>query len=527
MFDHSTVSAEWFDRMCGMFSYYTRPLYIQFDASMRVSAIWGDPMYYGLGELRIGQAADENIEFLVGVQAGDELELPIMSTPSGKPASVYVQSTEDAVSVLMLDAESEHLRQQEIQQKSNEVQLLARRQQQLMGELKQTYHELELKRDEADRANIAQSEFMSSISHEFRTPLTSVLGYTEILEKSLQEEPAAVERLGAISRGARHLLSLIENLLDHGQLRQDEILLKSRTTALEPIIEDVDIIVRPLADQKNLKFAIEIDQPAFQPLFIDGLRYRQILINLLGNAVKFTNSGQIQLSISWSDDVLTTRVTDTGEGIPAENFKKIFGAFERVGDSTESGAGLGLSISARLAELMHGSLVLESSSPDTGSVFLLTINAPLSTEAAGSVVDISDSNVYSSRDDVNVTRPGRKLLLAEDDDDIAMLIVAVMEEQGYRVEHVVNGQQAVDRALSFKPDVLLLDMNMPVLDGMDAIKRLRDKGFTSPAIALSASASSSAQENAISAGCDDYLVKPIDVATLVQSVSRYAVGTDT
>jgi len=489
---------------------------------MRVSTIWGDPAYYGLNDLRVGQSADENIEFLVGVQAGDELELPIMSTPSGKPASVYVQSDEEAVSVLMLDAESEHLRQQEIQQKSNEVQLLARRQQQLMGELKQTYQELELKRDEADRANIAQSEFISTISHEFRTPLTSVLGYTEILEKSLSNEKSAIDRLGAISRGARHLLSLIENLLDHGQLRQDELLLKARPIVIESIIEDLEIIVRPLADQKDLEFTIEIEEPALQSLFIDGLRFRQILINLLGNAVKFTSTGHVKLSISWADDVLITRVTDTGEGIPDEARNRIFAAFERIGDSPESGAGLGLSISARLAELLGGKLELESSSPDAGSVFLLTIKAPLSTEVVNSTADSQTGSTDVSPEQSASVGRGQKLLLAEDDDDIALLIVAVMEEAGYQVERVSNGQQAVDMAFSFKPDVLLLDMNMPILDGTTAVRSLREKGFKSPAIALSASASSSAQEKAISAGCDDYLVKPIDVPTLLNAVAKYA-----
>ncbi len=503
-----------------MFSNYTRPLYLQFDSDMRISVIWGEPAYYGLAGISVGQQAEEKIEFLVGVRAGDELELPIISTPNGKPASVYVRSSEDVVSVLMLDAESVHLRQQEIQQKSNEVQLLARRQQQLMEELKQTYSELEVKRAEADRANVAQSEFISSISHEFRTPLTSVLGYTEILEKSLQNEKSAIDRLGAISRGARHLLALIENLLDHGQLRQDELLLQSRPTVIKSIVEDLEIIVRPLAQQKNLEFNIDIDDSIEQTFFFDGLRYRQILINLLGNAVKFTQRGEIKLNIRWQSGKLTTLVSDTGDGIAPDQHGKIFGAFERVADSPESGAGLGLSISSRLAELMKGELVLESSEVGSGSVFRLTVDAPLSTET---LVAAADKEVV---DPSVVEDNGVRLLLAEDDDDIADLVVAVLEGAGFTVERAVNGEQAVSMAIASNPDLLLMDMNMPVLSGIDAIKALRGKGLTSPAIALSASASSSAKEIALAAGCDDYLVKPIDLPSLINVIEKFSIHSD-
>lgn len=497
-----------------MFSFHTQPLYLQFDSAMCISVIAGDPEYYGMSGIEVGQDAEENIEFLVGVQAGDELELPIISTPNGKPASVYVRSSEDTVSVLMLDAESVHLRQQEIQQKSNEVQLLARRQQQLMEELKQTYRELEKKREEADRANVAQSEFISSMSHEFRTPLTSVIGYAEVLEKSLQNEKSAQQRLGAISRGARHLLSLIENLLDHGQLRQEELLLQSRPTVIGSVVEDLDIIIRPLAEQKSLSFVIDIDESVKNTFYIDGLRYRQILINLLGNAVKFTEQGEVRLSIAWKDEQLTTRVSDTGSGIPKKEHKRVFAAFERVSEGPESGAGLGLSISARLAELMHGDLILESSAPGEGSVFRLMVNAPLSLDNTEAIRD-SNASITDGNGD------SRRLLLAEDDDDIAMLVVAVLEDAGYVVDRAVNGQEAIQIAMKSNPNVLLMDMNMPVLDGIDAVRELRGKGFTGPAIALSASASASAREKAMQAGCDDYLIKPIDLPALVAAVNKY------
>ncbi len=492
----------------------THPLYLRFDRDMKLEDWWGDSDYYGFEPLHVGDDADSKVDFLVGVTAQDELELPIVQTPNGQPVSIHVRPEDTGLCVLILDAASEHERQTEIQQKSNEVQLLSKKQQMLMEELKATQIEVDRKRREAEAANRLKSEFISSMSHEFRTPLTSVLGYTEILENTLQNERSQLEKLGAISRGAKHLLSLIENLLDHGRLEDGAIVMQVRPTDLNALLADLRAIFTPLAEKKGLEFSIQTSGLPADRVLLDDMRYRQVLINLVGNAVKFTETGSVVARVHWDNGQLRNEVADTGPGIPEAARERVFLAFQRVNEDQESGAGLGLAISQRIVRIMGGQLVLESSG-DEGSEFGFTIDAPIAP-------DDGDHDPASNREGTVVTASalGHTVLLAEDDDDIAQLVELVLEDAGYRLVRARNGREAVDKALLEKPDLMLMDMNMPVVNGIEAVRELRASGFSSPVIALTASASAAYRESAIAAGCSDYLVKPVDLATLLSTIAE-------
>lgn len=508
------IPDEAFRHMQRLFIERTHPLYLRFDRDMKLEDWWGDSSYYGFEPLHVGDAADSKVDFLVGVTAKDELELPIVQTPNGQPVSIHVRPEDTGLCVLILDAASEHERQTEIQQKSNEVQLLSKKQQLLMEELKATQIEVDRKRREAEAANRLKTEFISSMSHEFRTPLTSVLGYTEILENTLQNERSQLEKLGAISRGAKHLLSLIENLLDHGRLEDGAIVMQIRPTDMNAMLADLRAIFTPLAQTKGLEFEIKSTGLPAQRVMLDDMRYRQVLINLLGNAIKFTDTGSVVAHVHWDSGRIQNTVTDTGPGIPESARERVFLAFQRVHEDGESGAGLGLAISQRIVRIMGGQLLLEHSS-ESGSQFGFTIVAPVAVDDSA-----EESSPGSEVVQVAPSTDGSTVLLAEDDDDIAQLIEFVLEDAGYRLVRAHNGREAVDKALLEKPELMLMDMNMPVVNGIEAVRELRAAGFESPVIALTASASATYRESAIAAGCNDYLVKPVDLATLLSTIAE-------
>jgi len=507
------IPDEAFRHMQRLFIERTHPLFLRFDREMKLEDWWGDSDYYGFDPLSVGDDAGSKVDFLVGVTAEDALELPIVQTPNGQPVSIHVRPEESGLCVLILDARSEHDRQTEIQQKSNEVQLLSKKQQMLMEELKATQIEVDRKRREAEAANRLKSEFISSMSHEFRTPLTSVLGYTEILENTLRNERSQLDKLGAISRGAKHLLSLIENLLDHGRLEDGAIVMQIRPTEMDLLVDDLRAIFTPLAEQKDLAFEIETQGLPSQRILIDDMRYRQILINLVGNAVKFTQSGSVHLKLTWEDGRIRSQVSDTGPGIPDAAHERVFLAFQRVNEDSEAGAGLGLAISQRIVQIMGGQLELESSDA-SGSRFGFTIDAPITSDDG-----VGQDTAITQLRPVSDSATGHTVLLAEDDDDIAQLIEIVLDDADYKLVRARNGREAVDLALLEKPDLMLMDMNMPVVNGIEAVRELRSNGFTQPVIALTASASASYRASAIEAGCNDYLVKPVDLATLLTTIA--------
>lgn len=487
--------------------------YFCVDSAMKVTEVSANVMSYGYGEIPLGADVQEYVDFMVGMDSQTELDLPIVATPSGTPVSVNLLPSGEQLTVLITNASSQADQRQMLQQKANENELLVDRQKVLMAKLEQASDELELKNVQLEEASRLQTSFLSGVSHEFRTPLTSIIGYTNLVKQALKDIPESTvegsaaesdnsNHLRAVQRSSKHLLSLVENLLDHGKLDSDEIVIRPKTTRLAEIFEDVEMLLKPLSDAKRITFECKTDFDSSVLSVLDDSRLRQCLINLLGNAVKFTDEGSVVMVASLAEDILSVQVNDTGPGISSEDLEKIRLPFWQGLDTGKAGTGLGLTITERLVELMGGELKIESE-VGKGTVINFQMPAPivLGDEPANSLEGIPMKPL--------------NVLLAEDDTDIADLVCMMLIEKGILVERVENGAQAVE-ALSTKHfDLVLMDIHMPVMSGYEALAELKAIGNPTPVVIMSASAVDADRNRAIDLGCRAYLVKPVDIDDII------------
>jgi len=370
-------------------------------------------------------------------------------------------------------------------------------------------------KDRAEAASRAKTDFLANVSHEIRTPMTAVLGYTDLLLAGAGDTTEREVWAAAVRRNGAQLLDLIDGILDVSRLEGDRLEIQRRRCELREVVEPVASTARAEAHEKGLAFTCELGDGCPAAIDSDPVRLRQILANLLRNAVKFTSSGSVSLRVSRATDSgskLVFEVADSGVGIPAKDFERIFAPFGQVDASHTrrfGGAGLGLAISRRLAKLLGGTLGV-SSDPGRGSTFRLEVEAPAVAPAA------ADPPLRRAR-----------VLLAEDGTDNQRLIRALLRPRA-DVALVENGAQALAQALAAldagEPyDLVLMDMQMPVMDGYEATRRLRASGYTAPIVALTAHAMSSDRERCLEAGCDEYLTKPIDRARLLDCLASFTV----
>ncbi|MBN2294947.1 MAG: PAS domain S-box protein [Pirellulales bacterium] len=402
-------------------------------------------------------------------------------------------------------------------------------------ERKRSEVELAKARDEAEAANCAKSEFLANMSHEIRTPMTAILGFTDILKGTLTD-PDQLDAAATIEQNGHYLLGIINDILDLSKIEAGKMEVEHIQCSPHQILCEVVSLMRVRANAKNLPLEIEYEGPIPRTIQSDPTQLRQILINLIGNAIKFTEVGQVRLVTrllhAHSDEPkMQFDVVDTGIGMNEEQIDRLFKPFHQADTSTTrkfGGTGLGLTISKRLAAKLGGDITVKSV-PDRGSTFTLMIktgplqdvkllNSP--TEAQLPAKDEDKSNASSAKLDCRV-------LLAEDGPDNQRLIAFLLRKAGADVVVAVNGKIAHDLALKAqnegKPfDVILMDMQMPVMDGYDATTRLREARYTSPIIALTAHAMSTDRDKCLAAGCDNYMTKPIEREQLVSMVAEYA-----
>ena len=333
------------------------PICLRTDRDFQLQRSWGDLAYYGFQSIGEGEDCRDQMPFLWGFDGDTEEELPFVGTPNDRAIHVYLKPLEEGLMVLLVDATEERDRQQDTQQIANEVRLLNYRQQQLVEDLRRAHDELAIKREQAEEANRLKSRFIAGMSHEFRTPITSILGNAQRVEGLLAAD--AQELVKAIFRGARHLLSLVDNLLDQGRLDAGEWVLAPSPVQPGELLEDLRAVFADPAARKGL--ALDVSGTHLpERVTLDGTRLRQILVNLLGNALKFTRQGSVSLQMSWRDERLSVQVRDSGPGIPRSSRHRLFMPFSRVGDRTQPGAGLGLAISEELARAHQGAISIES-----------------------------------------------------------------------------------------------------------------------------------------------------------------------
>ncbi|HRW54262.1 MAG TPA: CHASE domain-containing protein [Phycisphaerae bacterium] len=396
----------------------------------------------------------------------------------------------------------------------------------------------------ADNANTAKSEFLANMSHEIRTPMTAILGFAELMAENIADNCVDdiddwSESISTIKRNGEHLLRIINDILDLSKIEAHKMTVENIVCSPNDIVADVTSLMRVRANEKQLAFHTKVLGEIPRTIATDPVRLRQILINLLGNAIKFTDAGDVRLEVQYVADKdgprLQFNVMDTGIGMTPEQTERIFQPFTQADNTTTrqfGGTGLGLTISKRLAQLLGGDIDLVRSEVGAGTEYRVTIRtgaidgadpAAVHPVVVSASTDVSPAPALSP--DLGAARPkpltGSRVLLAEDGPDNRRLISLHLRNAGAEVTTVDNGRIAMEEIDAAQGgarpfDLLVTDMQMPEMDGYALARALRSKGVRIPIIALTAHAMKEDQEKCMEAGCDDYASKPIDKRVLVE-----------
>ncbi|MEO8806122.1 MAG: ATP-binding protein [Burkholderiaceae bacterium] len=361
--------------------------------------------------------------------------------------------------------------------------------------------------DLAQRSSAVKSQFLATMSHEMRTPLHGILGVTRLLRSARPDDSAAsrAHRLEMIERTGEHLLGLINDVLDYSRIEGGHLRVQAADFDLFALVESVGDLARISAAEKGLTLALDVRVPAPCWVHADASRLRQVLLNLTGNAVKFTDRGGVHVSVGREPSGATTiEVTDTGPGIAADQHELIFDAFHQTDGSfgrKHGGTGLGLTISRELARALGGELMC-ADAPMGGARFMLTLPLPPGAPAAAPALAVEAALAFSGR-----------VLVAEDNPVNAIVTEALLQRAGLAVDLAADGAQAVARAMATRYDLILMDCQMPGMDGFEATGRIRAAERASgaaavPIVALTANALESDRLRSIAAGMNDHLAKP-------------------
>jgi len=378
-------------------------------------------------------------------------------------------------------------------------------------------------RDEAEAASRAKSSFLANMSHEIRTPLNAVIGTTELLLDSASD-PVQRNYALTIRQSAESLLEIINDVIDLSRIEAGRLDLRADSFALRPLLEDVSRMFRATADQKGLAFRITVEDSVPEMLIGDPMRLRQIVVNLVGNALKFTAIGSVEATVSAEpgaagECMLRCTVVDTGIGIAESDRALLFQPFSQIESSATrryGGAGLGLRICAELAALMGGRIGVEST-PGKGSSFWFTVRLRIGTAQApaAAVADIPEATHF----------PGTRVLIVEDNQTNRVIAKAILESMGCVVETAENGRRGIECMAAGGFDIVLMDCQMPEMDGFEATRawRVREGAAAKrlTIVALTANALEGDRELCLAAGMDDYLAKPFNRIRLAAMLSRW------
>jgi len=388
----------------------------------------------------------------------------------------------------------------------------------------------------AEDANKAKSIFLANMSHELRTPMNAILGFAQLMRLDPDITPIQEERLQTIGRSGEHLLELINDVLEMSKIEAGQMDLSENSFDLHRLLDEVVSLLTMKAQEKDLSLGMRY--PADLPQFIrtDEPKLRQVLINLISNAIKFTEQGSIHITaqhsvgkkiisprttdtgfLEYQQYIFTFTITDSGRGIDEDELTTIFDPFIQAKNKHgQQGTGLGLPISRHFVQMMGGDMRAENKIGD-GATFTFDIQAS-SVAASDVVISKRARHVVGLVDGQKTFR----ILLVEDSKTNRWLLVQILEPIGFEVREAENGRVAINHAMRWQPDLILMDMRMPVMDGLDATREIKAKQPNIPIIALTADAFEHNRTDALTAGCDDFMTKPVNIQVLFQLLKKYA-----
>jgi CheY-like chemotaxis protein/HPt (histidine-containing phosphotransfer) domain-containing protein/anti-sigma regulatory factor (Ser/Thr protein kinase) len=385
-------------------------------------------------------------------------------------------------------------------------------------------------KDEAEAANRAKSEFLANMSHEIRTPMNAILGFTELLRRGFgKSERESTRYLDTIHHSGKHLLGLINDILDLSKVEAGQLTVEKIGCAPHGIIQGALAELGLKAQEKGIRLSMRLLTPVPERVQSDPARLRQVVLNLLSNAVKFTEQGSVEVALACHGESYTVEVTDTGIGMDPAKVESMFDPFTQADASITrrfGGTGLGLAISRKLARALGGDLTA-TSQPGVGTTMIFTFGTgPLFGIA---LLDATQLAAHGMASDTPQRRtrwriPSARVLVVDDGAENRELLSLVLTEHGLWVEEAENGQVGLDKLAAGNFDLVLMDMQMPVLDGYAATRELRRRGMQLPVVALTAHAMKGYEEEVLQAGCTAYLTKPVDLDALLQQVATLLGG---
>jgi signal transduction histidine kinase/CheY-like chemotaxis protein len=396
--------------------------------------------------------------------------------------------------------------------------------QNLENKVRSRTEELSKAKEKAEVANQAKSEFLANMSHELRTPLNAILGFAQIILRSKDVPKEHLDSINIINRSGEHLLTLINNILDLSKIEAGKISLNLDKIDLDKLLDDIEDLFKHKCEKKGLQLIIEKLENVPQFIEADAPKLRQILLNLISNGIKFTEEGGISLQIANVEEdenhlKLLFIVRDTGKGIKAEELESLFQPFTqtKVGKEVNEGTGLGLSISKKFVELMGGKIDV-TSEEDKGSVFSFTINTKSITSD-----EITVNNIIPDVIGIEKNQQVFKLLIVDDKDFNRSLLVKLLTPFEFMLKEASNGQEAIEIWEEWQPNLIFMDMRMPILDGYEATKIIKGttKGNATAIVAVTASVLEEEKAVILSAGCDDFVRKPFRQETIFSMLTKH------
>jgi signal transduction histidine kinase/CheY-like chemotaxis protein len=395
------------------------------------------------------------------------------------------------------------------------------------SQLKKMLVELKNAKDAAEVANAAKSAFLAIVSHEIRTPLGVILGFSQQMASPPLGANERARYLEAIQTSGEQLMKTIDNILDFAKMEAGNTKAQLSEVSLQSLLTSIKFMMTLDATKKGLEFNVTIADDVPDKICSDPVRLRQILVNVIGNAIKFTNKGSVDLDVR----VITQRekiaelcfvVKDTGIGIPMEKASLLFAPFSQLEPAfirRFGGIGLGLALSRRLAAALGGDVALRESIPDKGSTFAITIKAEV-VEAETTKAEPRVSRMLAHAESDTNELVNKKVLVVDDNPENQLLLKCLLRSTGMEVEMASNGKEAVERVLDDHFDLVLMDLQMPEMDGFEATRILRESGFSKPIIALTAHAIAEVEKRCLDSGFDDYMSKPVMRQHLLQVLSE-------